>query len=50
MTMYKVALHIDTRPLSTHIYLHTAQEAKREAGFEYHVYKWLSGQGKWERV
>lgn len=50
MTLYKVAKHIDSRPLSTHIYGHTAQEAKREAGFEYHVYVYRIQKHAWERL
>lgn len=36
--LYKVAKHIDSRPLSTYIYLHTARDTKRETGQEYNVY------------
>jgi hypothetical protein len=50
MTLYKVAKHIDSRPLSTHIYLHTARAAKREAGFEYNVYKYNKNKSEWNKV
>jgi hypothetical protein len=50
MGLYKVAKHIDSRPLSTHIYLHTALAARREAGFEYHVYLYNLGKSKWEKI
>jgi hypothetical protein len=50
MTLYKVAKHIDSRPLSTHIYLHTARAAKREAGFEYNVYGYDINKHQWYKV
>jgi hypothetical protein len=50
MTLYKVALRADARPLSTHIYSHTARAAKREAGFEYNVYKWESDERVWKKL
>ena len=50
MTLYKVAKHIDARPLSTHIYAHTAHAAKRAAGFEYKVYAYRLNKRAWERL
>ncbi len=49
MKLYKVAKYIDSKPLSSHIYLHTAREAKREAGYEYNVYELNSETLKWEK-
>ena len=50
MALYKVAKHIDSRPLSTHIYLHTALAARREAGYEYHVYHYNINKSEWEKI
>lgn len=50
MALYKVTKHIDSRPLSTHIYLHTARDAKREAGSEYNIYHYNINKHIWEKV
>ncbi len=48
--VYKVAKHIDSRPLSTHYSIQTARDAKREAGFEYNVYGYDRDKSEWHRV
>lgn len=48
--VYKVAKHIDSRPLSTHYSIHTAKTAKREAGYEYNIYGLNSKTLKWEKM
>lgn len=50
MALYKVAKHIDTRPLSTHIYLRTAKLAKEQAGWEYNIYNYNIKNHRWEWV
>ena len=50
MALYKVAKHIDSRPISTHIYLSTARDAKREAGYEYNVYGYDKDKSEWYKV
>jgi hypothetical protein len=50
MSLYKVALHIDSRPLSTHIYLRMARLAKLQAGNEYNIYNWNVSKHIWEKL
>jgi hypothetical protein len=49
-SLYKVAKHINSKPLSMHIYLHTARAAKREAGHEYNVYLYKLSESKWVKL